>query len=32
MKTQKTLNLDGIIVAITAKPNTQYAFWELLHL
>ena len=32
METQKTLNLDGVIVAVTAKPNAEYAFWELLPL
>ena len=32
MKTQKTLNLHGVIVAVTAKPNAEYAFWELLPL
>ena len=30
METRKTLNLDGVIVAVTAKPNVEYAFWELL--
>ena len=32
MKTQRTLNLDEVIVAVTAKPNAQYAFWKLLPL
>ena len=30
MKTQRTLNLDGVNVAVTAKPNAQYAFQEIL--